>query len=237
MSQHDLASAAGTDSDTELSGLRCLLFDAAIKDQLTAIDRLAALGDRGIALLQEFCLHDNGPGGGKAHQVLCAVASPAIRAFLSEKLPQGVVPPITQGAIDYQPVIDALVARDYQYADRLTLQALCQLVGPDTSKRQWLYFTEVENLPVADLRTLDRLWIAYSEGKFGFSVQQQLWLSVGQNFEKLWPRIGWKQENVWTRYPDEFVWDTSAPRGHLPLSNQLRGVRPFAALMAHPAWE
>ncbi|MEO8890989.1 MAG: GUN4 domain-containing protein, partial [Coleofasciculaceae cyanobacterium] len=33
-----------------------------------------------------------------------------------------------------------------------------------------------------------------------------------------------------------FIWDLSAPRGHLPLSNQLRGVRPFAALMGHRAW-
>ncbi|PLZ94121.1 hypothetical protein CI594_16205, partial [Fischerella thermalis CCMEE 5196] len=42
--------------------------------------------------------------------------------------------------------------------------------------------------------------------------------------------------NNWTRYPQEFTWDLSAPKGHLPLSNQLRGVRVIASIFAHPAW-
>ncbi|MGB0562323.1 MAG: GUN4 domain-containing protein, partial [Spirulinaceae cyanobacterium] len=31
-------------------------------------------------------------------------------------------------------------------------------------------------------------------------------------------------------------WDLTAPKGHLPLSNQLRGVRTFEAILNHPAW-
>jgi GUN4-like. len=89
---------------------------------------------------------------------------------------------------------------------------------------------------VADLQTINTLWKVHSEGKFGFSVQREIWLGSGKNWDKLWPLIGWKKGNNWTRYPQEFIWDLSAPRGHLPLSNQLRGVQPFAALMAHPAW-
>jgi hypothetical protein len=27
-----------------------------------------------------------------------------------------------------------------------------------------------------------------------------------------------------------------APQGHLPLSNQLRGVQAYNALLSHPAW-
>ena len=103
-------------------------------------------------------------------------------------------------------------------------------------KRNWVYFTEVEQFPVVDLQTLDRLWLAYSEGKFGFSVQRRLWLSLGQDWDKLWPRLAWTDDNIWTRYPGGFIWDLSAPDGHLPLSNQLRGVRMMAALLTHPAW-
>lgn len=138
--------------------------------------------------------------------------------------------------IDYTPLETLLKAQDFQAADRMTLEKLCELAGVEAIQRKWLYFTEVENFPVTDLQTIDRLWWNYSEGKFGFSVQREIWLSLGKNWEKLWPKIGWKTGNNWTRYPNEFTWDLSAPKGHLPLSNQLRGVRVMASLLSHPAW-
>jgi hypothetical protein len=104
-------------------------------------------------------------------------------------------------------------------------------------RRKWIYFTEVEQFPTVDLRTIDQLWLAYSEGKFGYSVQRRIWLSLGQNWDKLWPRLAWKDDNTWTRYPTGFIWDLSAPDGHLPLSNQLRGVRMMASLLSHSAWQ
>lgn len=141
----------------------------------------------------------------------------------------------TQG-IDFQPLQAALSQPDFQTADRLTLNLLCQLAGPAAAKRGWLYFTEVDRLPVEELQTLDQLWLTASQGKFGYSVQRQLWLGVKRDWERLWPLIGWKEGNHWTRYPDEFIWDLSAPKGHLPLSNQLRGVQVLASLLSHPAW-
>lgn len=138
--------------------------------------------------------------------------------------------------IDYSPLETLLKAQDFQAADKMTLEKLCELAGVEATQRGWLYFTEVENFPVSDLQTIDRLWRNYSEGKFGFSVQREIWLSLGKNWEKLWPKIGWKTGNNWTRYPNEFTWTLSAPKGHLPLSNQLRGVRVMASLLSHPAW-
>jgi GUN4-like len=61
-------------------------------------------------------------------------------------------------------------------------------------------------------------------------------LGLSKNWENFWSKIGWKNGNTWTRYPNEFIWDLSAPKGHLPLSNQLRGVRVIASLFSHPAW-
>ena len=40
---------------------------------------------------------------------------------------------------------------------------------------------------------------------------------------------------MWTRYPGSFTWSLEAPEGHLPLVNQLRGVRLMDALLSHPA--
>ena len=138
--------------------------------------------------------------------------------------------------IDYSPLEEMLKAQDFQAADQITLEKLCELAGVEATQRKWLYFTEVENFPVTDLQTIDKLWLNYSEGKFGFSVQREIWLSLGKNWEQLWSKIGWKTGNNWTRYPNEFTWDLSAPKGHLPLSNQLRGVRVIASLLSHPAW-
>ena len=82
-------------------------------------------------------------------------------------------------------------------------------------------FTEVEQLPQIDLHTIDSLWKLHSEGKFGFSVQRDMWLGMGKNWDKLWVKIGWKSGNNWTRYPGSFTWDLTAPQGHLPLSESI----------------
>ena len=55
----------------------------------------------------------------------------------------------------------------------------------------------------------------------------------GGRYDKLWPRIGWKKDGIWTRYPKAFNWSIEAPNGHMPLVNQLRGVRLLDALLKH----
>lgn len=156
--------------------------------------------------------------------------------FLPVNFPSGVIPLDSEQGVNYELLQQLLVEQKFQAADQLTLQKLCELTGPAAVQRKWLYFTEINRFPATDLQTINRLWLAYSEGKFGFSVQRQIWLSVGKDWDAFWPKIGWKTGNNWTRYPQEFTWDLTAPKGHLPLSNQLRGVRVINALLSHPAW-
>ena len=85
------------------------------------------------------------------------------------------------------------------------------------------------------LEESDRLWSVYSNGKFGFSIQAKLLKSVGKKYELMWPKIGWKKEGLWTRYPGSFCWSLDAPDGHMPLINQLRGVRLMDSILRHPA--
>nr|YP_010952330.1 conserved hypothetical plastid protein [Gloiopeltis furcata]WMP13999.1 conserved hypothetical plastid protein [Gloiopeltis furcata] len=139
--------------------------------------------------------------------------------------------------MDYKPLQKLLISKHYRQADRLTQIYLCQLAGLDEdSKRNWLYFTDIQSLPSEDLATIDMLWRLYSRNKFGFSRQRKIWLSNNCNWEKLWSRIGWKNEGVACRYPDEFMWSIDAPQGHLPLFNQLRGVQVLSALFDHTVW-
>jgi GUN4-like/ARM-like repeat domain, GUN4-N terminal len=174
---------------------------------------------------------------GKAYQLLYDSPLAIAAEFLQREFPTGIVPLKSAAGVEYQDLQQLLLDRDWQAADKLTNLKLCELAGPVALQRQWLYFTDMTTLPLIDLQTLDRLWWTHSEGLFGFTVQRDIWLSVGQNWEKLWPKIGWKDGIHWTRYPGSFTWNLNAPRGHLPLSNQLRGVRSMAALLAHPAWQ
>ena len=137
--------------------------------------------------------------------------------------------------IDYSPLQRNLLEQHFEEADRLTSSFLRQLAGPEAIERGYVYFSEVKDMSQLDLVTIDRLWIAYSQGRFGFSVQARLLDSLGGRYEKLWPRIGWKQDGVWTRYPNSFNWNLSAPEGHMPLINQLRGVRLIDSILNHSA--
>jgi len=137
---------------------------------------------------------------------------------------------------DYSPLQQYLLNESYEDADRFTSSKLRELAGEKAVKRGYVYFSEVELIPDTDLSTLDKLWIVYSRGKFGFTVQSKILDSVGGRYDKLWPRIGWKKDGVWTRYPKAFNWSIDAPTGHMPLVNQLRGVRLMDALLNHHAF-
>ena len=139
--------------------------------------------------------------------------------------------------IDYSPLQRYLLNECYEDADRFTSSKLRELVGEKAVKRGYVYFSEVESIPSIDLSTLDKLWIVYSRGKFGFTVQAKILDSLGGRYDKLWPRIGWKKDGIWTRYPKAFNWSIEAPNGHMPLVNQLRGVRLMDALLNHQGFK
>lgn len=216
------------------------IYSESEKNQLKSVTQLLEAGEDGITVLMDWMVSlQDQPDNlalGKAYQALYGNKSPRIAEFLKQNYPFGVVPLKSDRGIDYQPLQQLLAQQDFQAADVMTLEKMCELAGTAAVERKWIYFTDVINFPITDLKTLDRLWRMSSEGKFGFSVQRRIWLSVGQDFSQLWTKINWKSGNTWTRYPQEFIWDLSAPQGHLPLSNQLRGVRVIDAIFAHSAW-
>ncbi|NJL85771.1 MAG: hypothetical protein HC886_06975 [Leptolyngbyaceae cyanobacterium SM1_1_3] len=222
-----------------LPGLLAQLNTDNPKHQLIALHQLAALGDAGVQPLMDFLQARQQQVtylDGTAYRLLWQSHASEAKTFLQEHWPNGLITPVSTQGIDYTELQRYLINQEFEAADRLTLRKLCELAGTGAIQRGWLYFTEVENFPAQDLSTLDQLWQIYSEGKFGFSKQREVWLINNQNWEKLWEKIAWRKGNVWTRYPNDFIWELSAPEGHLPLSNQLRGVRVMASLLTHSAW-
>lgn len=221
-----------------LTSLLTQLASGTEKRQLQVLnDLMSLMPDAGETLLERLTTTTWAWGvRGRAYELLWELGDSEVKSALVEQYPQGIVPLMSEKGLDYQPLQQHLLHHDYQAGDDLTLKLLCQLAGPSAQKRGWLYFTEVEQFPTTDLLTIDHLWLAHSQGKFGYSVQRQIWLGLGQNWEQLWEKINWRQGKKWTRWPSEFTWDLSAPRGHLPLSNQLRGIQVINALLNHPAW-
>ena len=93
----------------------------------------------------------------------------------------------------------------------------------------WIRDEELLNFPCTDLRTIDSLWVKYSSGRFGFSVQKKIYLEVGgipdgrydeEAFMKYGDRVGWRMNGSWI-LNSEVRYDTTAPVGHLPTPPEL----------------
>ena len=173
----------------------------------------------------------------RASLVRCEAAAPA-----------EIAPPKLESScnFDFVPLLTALQASEFREADQITRDALITLAGPAAVKRGYVYFAEVPKLPVEDMATLERLWRAYSGGKFGYAVQRKAYDSkkVSRNMEALFDRIGWKNEEGsllrWLPEAklDEFIYDVEkAPKGHLPLTSTLRGQQLLQGLLLHEAWD
>ena len=147
-------------------------------------------------------------------------------------------PPYPQCGADYTLLRDLLAGCEWEKADDETRLKMCQLAGEEAEAREWVYYSEVKAIPAADLVTIDSLWKAYSKGRFGFSVQRAIWLAERRKWGGLFTRIGWTmgENKAYRKFPGEFLWSADAPKGHLPLTNCLRGTQLFAALLEHPAF-
>ena len=166
-------------------------------------------------------------------QWLVADEGPERQAFFA-RFPDGWLATTSALGVDYGPRQQLLVLQNWEEADRQTSAILRQLAGADAVQRGYVYYSEVPRMGTVDLETLDRLWVCFSRGRFGFSVQSRLLRSCNGRWEALWTKLGWKLDGRWTRYPGSFQWSIDAPEGHMPLVNQLRGVRLMDALLNHP---
>lgn len=122
--------------------------------------------------------------------------------------------------VDYTRLRDLLAAEKWKEADRETLALM--LIVCNQQKNGWLDVEGINRFPCIDLRTIDQLWVNHSNGRFGFSVQKQIWRSVGGKLNADWEtycrfgeRVGWRIRNRWL---DEWnlTYTLGAPIGHLP---------------------
>ncbi|RAM49873.1 MAG: hypothetical protein C6Y22_20005 [Hapalosiphonaceae cyanobacterium JJU2] len=128
----------------------------------------------------------------------------------------------SEKGIDYTKLRDLLNAQKWKDADYETYLVIVQAVGK--KENDWFLTDELLNFSCTDLRTIDQLWLKYSNGHFGFSVQKRIYLEVGgipdgNYYEEAWKKfgdhIGWRVKGNWISY-SQITFNTSAPNGHLP---------------------
>ncbi|MEG4347160.1 serine/threonine-protein kinase [Microcoleus sp. A003_D6] len=124
---------------------------------------------------------------------------------------------ISAVGMDYINLRNLLAAGKWQEADGETTRVMLKVAGRD--EERWLDVESI-NFPCEDLRTIDQLWVKYSNGRFGFSVQKRIYQSLGGTREydpKIWEafgdRVGWRVNSEWT---ENWQYNTKAPEGNLP---------------------
>ena len=125
----------------------------------------------------------------------------------------------------YAKLRDLLAAQDWKAADQETAHCMCEVM--DRPSGGWLRLEDIKKFPCLDLRNIDSLWVKYSQGKFGFSVQKEIWQNCGSptDYNKDWEKfgvvVGWRTKGIFGRGADwvpysQFTFKLTAPRGHLP---------------------
>ena len=119
---------------------------------------------------------------------------------------------------DYTKLEQLLEAGKWKEADGETTNKMYEVAG--RQKEGWLDTKDIENFSCPDLRAMDRLWVKYSNGRFGFSVQKQIYQSLGGTKEydsKVWEAyaeaVGWQKGE---EYVSQLTFKTNALSGHLP---------------------
>ena len=128
----------------------------------------------------------------------------------------------SEKGVDYTKLRDLLAAGNWQQADEETRLKMLEVMGQQG--RGYLDGEDIEKFPCKDFDTIDQLWLYYSENRFGFSVQKQIWLEEGGKkgiydervYEKFGDRVGWRKDGNWRLYSD-LTFSANEVAGHLPL--------------------
>ncbi|MDJ0843060.1 GUN4 domain-containing protein [Crocosphaera sp.] len=125
--------------------------------------------------------------------------------------------------VRYRKLEELLKNKQFKEADYETYKLMIETVGKEEG--QEFNTEDFSTFPCEDLRTLDQLWAKYSNGKFGFSIQQKIWLECGGKVDyntehQLGNRLGWCKDGKWVNlnYSDlSFKLLKTTPVGHLPI--------------------
>lgn len=131
----------------------------------------------------------------------------------------------------YQKLEEYLMSGQWREADELTYKVMIEVLGKEYGR--WFDTEELLNFPCEDLLKIDRLWVKYSQGKFGFSVQKEIIKKCGYKLDGNYPgdeiwydfcnEVGWRDKKTKEWHDPTFTLDINTKIGTLPGVDELGG--------------
>ncbi|MEM8638909.1 MAG: GUN4 domain-containing protein [Cyanobacteria bacterium P01_G01_bin.54] len=154
---------------------------------------------------------------------------PQPKAEEQKNTPPPPTPQPPQVPLRYQQLEKLLRAKEWRQADEETTKQMLEVAN--RISEGWLQAEDIDSFPCEDLRAIDQLWVHYSNGRFGFSVQKRIYQGLGGTREyaqDVWraygKAVGWRMGNSWLYY-SSLNFSASAPEGHLPAPRPRGGSR------------
>ncbi|MBD2460664.1 GUN4 domain-containing protein [Oscillatoria sp. FACHB-1407] len=201
-------------------------------DAIEALQRIAVAKASGTIPIQSQPQPIKSPAQPKSSSLTPPPPAPPL------EIPPPPAPPLSRGVggdlfdiplesekgIDYTRLRDLLKAGEWKKADHETYLRMLEAVGRKGG--DWIRAEELLNFPCKDLKTIDRLWVHYSNGHFGFSVQKKIYVECGAKLDgkypgdKIWykfcDRVGWRKDNRYVNYSDLKFNPSISLMGELP---------------------
>lgn len=129
--------------------------------------------------------------------------------------------------VNYTTLRNLLAAQRWKEADKVTLDLMLNAVN--RQEEGWFTKENADNFPCDDYKLIDNLWRKYSNDRFGFKTQENIYLETGNNlvnydretYLTFGDRLGWINNDVWIA-KNNFIFNQNAPIGHLPMSASKR---------------
>jgi predicted NACHT family NTPase len=129
--------------------------------------------------------------------------------------------------VRYRKLKEYLQNKKWQAADQETYRLMIAIIGKEEG--QPFDPEDLQNFPCDELRTIDTLWVAHSDGRFGFSAQKQIWEKCNcpkdniEDWQLFAQKVGWHTDGKFQGYNNlKFTMNSDVPLGYLP-------ARPFFA--------
>ena len=123
----------------------------------------------------------------------------------------------------YQNLQQYLADENWFEADKETIRLILAVTAKEIEE---LTPEDIQHFPCNDLMVIDRLWMKYSDGRFGFSPQLKIYQEKGGDFNttieqnrqiiEAWGKdLGWRKDNRWLPC-SELDFSLNAPLGCHP---------------------
>lgn len=180
-----------------LDGVKQRLASKQNEARIAALKEALNYGKEGLKLVVQIVQTEIGLVQWEAYNLLWERASDRTRQDLLKYSPLR-----SDVGVNYTQLDRLLAEGRWNKADEETAALMLKVC--DRQKEGYLRVSDIANFPCIDLGTIDTLWVKYSNGRFGFSIQKRIWDEVGgckdadnETYCEFGDRIGWRVNNRW----------------------------------------